>query len=308
MNDQRRLRQSINAVNLGLSANIVLAVLKTTTGIFGHSSALLSDGINSMSDVAYYIVVRIFVGLAQKPPDREHPYGHHQMESIAALVVGAFVLTTAVAIFWDSVNKVFDMLTGVTPFSGASAWALWVALFTVGSKVLLTQVTARIGRQTENAAVSALAYDHRNDAFAASGATLGIFLGRAGFPWVDPLAGALVALIILRTGIEIVRTSSSELMDTVPGKRLHGQIVRLLKNTPGVQIVEETQAHRFGPYLVVNVTIGVDGSVSVIEGDAIATLVERRLAEGLPMLKRVHVHYHPVRQGAPQVPDQTSTP
>ncbi|MCK7481890.1 MAG: cation transporter [Candidatus Moduliflexus flocculans] len=76
----------------------------------GHSPALLADGINSTSDVAYGIIVKVFIRKARKPADDEHPYGHRQLESIAAVVVGAFVLTTAVAIFWDAINRVYDLL------------------------------------------------------------------------------------------------------------------------------------------------------------------------------------------------------
>src|SRR5512145_2851684 len=104
-----RQRQSFLAVNLGLTVNIFLAALKVSIGILGHSPALLAEGVNSTSDVAYYVAVAIFMRLAHKPADEEHPYGHTQLESIASLVVGAFVLTTAVAIFWDSINTVFDL-------------------------------------------------------------------------------------------------------------------------------------------------------------------------------------------------------
>ena len=107
---ERRNRKSALAVNLGLAANVFLAVLKTSVGIVGHSPALLADGINSTSDVAYYLVVAVFMRLARKPADETHPYGHSQLESIASLVVGAFVITTAIAIFWDSVNNVFELL------------------------------------------------------------------------------------------------------------------------------------------------------------------------------------------------------
>lgn len=288
-----RESHSLMAVNLGLGANILLAILKTSIGILGHSAALLADGINSTSDVAYYVIVRAFVGLARKPADDDHPYGHRQMESIAALVVGAFVITTAVTIFWDAVNKVYDLWSGQTTASGASPWALIIAVFTVAAKIGLTIATRKIGRQTKNPAVFALAYDHRNDIFAASAAALGIYLGRSGYAWVDPLAGALVALIILRTGIEILRESTDDLMDTVPGQELHAQILDTLKQVPGVLHLEEAQAHRFGPYLVINLTIGIDGSLSVTDGDRISTQVEQALYKEIDLLQRVHVHYHP---------------
>ena len=86
------------AVAFGLIANIGLAIVKTAVGILGHSPALLADGINSTSDVAYYVVVGIFMRESHKPPDAEHPYGHRQLESIAALIIGSFVITTAIAI------------------------------------------------------------------------------------------------------------------------------------------------------------------------------------------------------------------
>ena len=290
---EQRKRKGILTVNLGLAANIFLAALKTSIGVLGHSPALLADGVNSTADVAYGIVVSVFMRLAGKPPDEEHPYGHSQMESIAAVVVGSFVMTTAIAIFWDAVNNVYDLLIGQGDFGGAAIGALWVALLTVALKLGLTIWTQRIGRQTQNAAVLALAYDHRNDIFSALAATVGIFFGRMGYSWVDPLAGALVALIILRTGIEILREATADLMDTIPGQALAQQITELLDTIPGVQQVEEIRAHRFGPYLVASVTIGVDGSLSVTEGDEIATQVERTLIKRIEFMRRVHVHYHP---------------
>jgi cation diffusion facilitator family transporter len=291
---QQRNRKSQQAVNLGLAANIFLAVIKTTVGILGHSPALLAEGVNSTSDVAYYVVVAVFMRLSRKPADETHPYGHNQLESIASLVVGAFILTTAIAIFWDSVNNVFELLTGEVQSVGASTLALWVALFTVVVKIGLFWYTRRLGRETNNPAVMALAYDNRNDILSASAAALGIFFGQRGYPWADPLVGALVALLILRTGVEILRQSSADLMDAVPSRALARQIRTLLATIPDVLSIEEVHAHRFGPYLVVNLTIGIDGSQSVAAGDCIATEVENLIYHNMDLVRRVYVHYHPV--------------
>lgn len=285
-------------VNAGLATNLLLALLKTSIGILGHSAALLADGINSTSDVAYYIVVKIFMKLARKPADAEHPYGHSQLETIAALIVGSFVITTAVAIFWDAINRVYDILTAnYTPLV-INKMAFWVAILTVLLKIVLTYVTKRAGKQTGNAAILALAYDHRNDIFSAAGAAIGIYMGLSGHPWADPLVGAVVAVIVLRTGIEILRESSSNLMDAVPGEPLERQIREILARNPAVKDVEEIQSHRFGPYLVINVTIAIDGDISLAEGDAIATDVDRTLTAEIKMVRRVYVHYHPL--GSPK--------
>jgi cation diffusion facilitator family transporter len=293
-------KQEGNAVvNLGLGANMLLAALKTSIGVLGHSPALLADGINSTSDVAYYIVVKVFMRLAGKPADREHPYGHTQLETISALVVGAFIVATAVAIFWDAINKVYDYFVGASTYGGAEISALWVALFTVVLKIALTTITRRVGERSHNVAILALASDHRNDIFSAIGAAVGITCGRMGLPFVDPLVGGLVAFMVLRTGIQILRDTSADLMDTVPGEQLDQQVRDVLISIPDVQIVEEVHAHRFGPYLVLNIQIGIDGNLTVSQGDAIASQVETVVCKDIKMVAKAYVHYHPSHAGAP---------
>lgn len=282
------------AVQVGLAANILLAVLKCTVGILGASPALLADGINSTSDVAYGVVVSIFVRLSAKPADHEHPYGHDQLESVAAVVVGAFVITTAIAIFWHTVATVHELLTAPPDNGGASVIALWVALSVVLVKFGLTVWTYGISRRVKNSAVLALAQDHRNDIFASSAAAVGILFARLGHPWVDPLAGAVVSLIILHTGVEILRSATADLMDTVPGRELEREIRASLEDVVGLLAIEEVHAHRFGPWLVANLTIGVDGGISVRDGHRIATEVEQRLLSQVEFMRRVYVHYHPV--------------
>ena len=131
LESSERIAVSNRAVSFALAANILLALLKTAVGILGHSPALLADGINSTSDVVYNIVVSIFVRAAHKPADDEHPYGHTQFESVGALVVGAFIITPAVTIFWDSIDSLFDFFKGTSEFTGSASRHPGVALFTV---------------------------------------------------------------------------------------------------------------------------------------------------------------------------------
>lgn len=289
----RREQRTSQAVSLGLIANVLLAGLKNTIGIIGNSPALLADGINSTSDVAYYLVVAVFMREAKKPPDEEHPYGHRQMESIAGVAVGAFVIATAVAIFWDAVNTVYYFLIGEGDRTASSIFALVVALLTVTLKIFLTLYTRWVSNETQSAAVIALAYDHRNDILSALAATIGILFARIGYIWMDPLAGALVAIVILRTGVMIIRDSSIELMSTKPDADLLRQIHAEVSRVTGVRAIEEVDVHRFGPYLVLNITLGIDGSMSVQQGDRISTMVEETLLERIDFLSRVHIHYHP---------------
>ncbi len=287
-----RSKLSNQAVSLALIFNVLLAILKTGIGILGHSPALLADGINSTSDVVYNIFVSIFVRAAHKPADEEHPYGHSQFESVGALVVGAFVITTAITIFWDAINSLYEFLKGISDFTGSAQYTLYAALFTVLIKWVLTVYTRKIGKKTNNPSVIALAQDHRNDIFSALAAVVGITMSQFGYHWVDPLAGAIVAIVILKTGLSILRDSTDDLMDTLPGKALNEQIRELIIQVPGVQAIDSVKAHRFGQYLVINLAIFVDGSISVDQGDAISDRVEKALVTSIDYVRAVHVHFH----------------
>ena len=122
---------------------------------------------------------------------------------------------------------------------------------------------------------------------------IGITMSQFGYHWVDPLAGAIVALLILKTGLGILRDSTDDLMDTVPGQALNEQIHALAIQVPGVEAIDSAKAHRFGQYLVINLAIFVDGTISVDQGDAIADQVEKVLVDEIGFVRAVHVHFHP---------------
>ncbi len=297
-----RARKGIFGVNIGLFANIFLAIIKTIVGLISHSPALLADGINSTSDVAYGIVVKIFMHLSTRPADKEHPYGHDRLESIAAVAVGSFIMATAISIFWSAINSVISQFRGTAPEQSELSLALYVALGTIVVKLFLWLYTGKLGRETGNNILLALASDHRNDILSSFAAALGIFFSREGYAWVDPLAGAVVAIIILFTGIGIVRDASADLMNTSPGVELTERIRNMIKKIPQVIDVEEITGHRFGVYIVLDIVIGVHPTMWVAEGDAVATSVEKKIMSEMDTVRRVFVHYHPAKRFRNETP------
>jgi len=290
-----RDRMTNKTINLGLFSNIFLSLIKTFIGIFGHSSALLADGINSTSDVIYYVAVKILTKHANKPADAEHPYGHRQLESISAIVVGSFILTTGVAIFWGAINSVYDLLTNTKAEYTVSIFALIAAIFTFAIKIYLYSKTKRNEKLTKNPTLRALANDHLNDIMASVSVVVGVIGGRLGLLWMDPFAGAIVSIFILRTGISIIMDSSSELMDIFPDESFKTELKQTVEQVPGVKHLEIIGLHRFGPYFTININIGVEGKLTIQQGHNIADEVERVLLDKFSgSLRKVHVHYHPV--------------
>lgn len=284
------------AINSGLFSNVLLALLKLSIGILGHSPALVADGINSSSDVIYYIAVKIFMVQAKKPPDSKHPYGHRELEPIAANIVGAFILSTGIAIVIDSLSKALSWLKDSSIGHAPSHWALIIAALTVILKIVLYIYTNTAFKRVGNTTLKALASDHLNDIMAAMAVVIGIVFSKLGHSWMDPLAGALVAIYIIKTGIEIIVESSSQLMNEAPNDDSTRQIRDVVMAVPGVKGLEELGIHRFGPYFNLQVTISVRGDISIDEGHEIAHKVEENLLDRDKTINRVIVHYHPVNR------------
>lgn len=295
---QERDNLTALTVNLGLVSNVILAALKTSIGILGYSPALLADGVMSISDTVYYIVVKFFMKQAKKPADKEHPHGHRQLESISAVVVGAFILTTGIAIFLESLNKVYALFTNVTVGRSATALALVIAIGTFLIKLGLYYYTKKSAQKTHNPTLRALANDHLNDIMTAVAVIIGIVMGRMGYFWMDPAAGAVVAIYIIKTGVEIIIQSSSELMDRMPDARFSREIRDVTLLVKGVRGIEEMGIHRVGPYFTITMTISVSGDISVDEGHEISQQVEKSLLQHFDNgLRNVHIHYHPPETG-----------
>lgn len=296
MNSSTRARKILMVINIGLGANILLAASKTIAGIAGNSSALLADGINSAADVVYYIFARIFTGMAQKPADEEHPYGHHQLESVSTVVVGAFIITTAIALLWGTIEKLTDIYKNGYSGEGANGIVLIIALISVGMKIFLSKMSFKIGKDLKNSTVTAIAYDHRNDILSSGIAALGIAAGEAGVFWMDPLAGGIVALVILKSGITILNNSAMELMTNKPEALVYRQIYDTVLSINGVKTIESIKCVNYGPNMIINIIIGVEGNISVAEGDEIADNIEGKLSEENSFIREVNVHYHPYKK------------
>ena len=305
-NSELYSRLSNFTVNLGLYYNIFLSIIKTVFGIIGHSSALLADGINSASDVVYYIAVKIFLKIANKPADTEHPFGHKQMENIASIVIAAFIITTAIAIAWNSIDKIFDMISSVNfsvdmpdynslqnPLPPTPYPLIIIALFTFFSKIFLTLHSKKIANITKNPAIKALAADHRNDIGASLAVIIGISFTLIDVYWVDPLAGVIVSFFILKTGVDILREAANEMMDVAPSNDMIELVNNCLKIIEQNIKIDSILSHRYGNHYSLNITIAIPGDLNMTEADHLAHQLETLLIKNDENLKYVFIHYHP---------------
>jgi cation diffusion facilitator family transporter len=282
--------QGIQAVKKGIALNFLLAIVKALSGVFGHSYALIADAIESGSDVLSSILVWIGLRTAAKPPDEDHPYGHGKAEPMAAGVVSLMLFGAAFMIFYQSMQLIN------TPHPSPEWWTLLVLAAIVGGKELTYRMVQRTGDDIESQAVKAEAQHHRADALSSVAAFIGIVIalvGGPGFETADDWAAMVAAVFIAWNGGKIFVSSFSELMDQALPKENVDRVVDIAKQIHGVQKVESCFVRKTGFEWFVDITIQVNGQLSVEEGHAIAHEVNDAIKAQINQVYAVHTHVEP---------------
>jgi cation diffusion facilitator family transporter len=288
--DQQRRNRSIHATLLGLVANAVLAGAKTAAGVFGHSQALIADGVESFADVLSSLMVWRGVVVAAAPADAEHPYGHGKAEPIAAIGVTAMLIGAA---FWISVESIHQILI---PHESPRPWTLLVLVGVIVAKESLFRYVRNEALALENTAVHTDAWHHRSDAITSMAALIGIVIaviGGPGYESADDFAALIAAAIIAWNGLRLVGPALNELMDASPDTSLTERVRAEAAATEGVIGIEKCLIRKMGGRYFVDMHVEVDPQMTVVRAHQIAHEVKDRVRSKLPQIQDVLIHIEP---------------
>jgi len=276
-------KDALKVTWLGLLANLLLALAKGFIGFIANSSALIADAGHSVSDLLSDGITLWAVRMSGIPKDKNHPYGHGKFETVGTFIVAIFLLLTGVGVAWHVLNKI-DM-----PEVPGTA-ALWMAVIAICFKEALFHVTRMVGRRSGSRVLLANAWHHRSDAISSVAALVGIGGAQWGIPLMDPIAGVLVAGLIIKTGIDIGYESIRELTDETVEEEVISELGHILAEIDGVDHFHEMRARRMGPQLLVDLHIEVDSMMSISAAHQVAERVRLRILDELPAVNEVLVH------------------
>lgn len=275
----------VRIIAIGALANLVLAALKIAGGIFGRSTAMLADGIHSLSDLLTDGVVLFTHKIGQLPADENHPYGHGRAETIGATLVGAVIIIAGFGLAYES-WKIISSGAFRTPLVSAAV----AAVFSIIINEVLFRYTRTVGEEINSPSIVANAWHHRSDAISSVAALVGIGGAMAGYPIMDPIAAILVSIMILKVGYDISFRGLSDLMDTALNEAETRRIETMINNLPGVIQTHNLRTRRIGGGVFMDVHILVDHEASVTEGHHIAENVRRELIRAMDNVQDVLVH------------------
>ena len=273
---------------VAILVNIFVFVFKAFAGIVGRSHAMMADALHTISDLFTSFAVLIGFKIAQKPPDLHHPYGHGRAESIASKVVSLVLIALGVKVAINSFRAMFfDAL--VTPHQ----IALWAAVGSIVIKEALYRYSFWLGEKISSTSLKADAWHHRSDALSSIAALIGIGGARLGYPILDPLAGVIVSVLVIKAGVEAFHTAYDELMDAAPPKELLSKIKTLTFQVKGVKAIKDIKARKLGLEMLIDMTIDLDKKLSVEDSHLITDRIKHNILENIQGAKDILIHVEP---------------
>jgi cation diffusion facilitator family transporter len=289
-------KQSINLGRriaiLSVAASAALAVANVAVGLLTRSTAAVAAGLEFAGDVLTSVVVFFGMAIAARPADENHPYGHGRFEILAALLVGLILVLAGSGIAFRSLEKVSEVHA---PPGNAAVYPLLAAIVV---KSGLATLKFRAGRRIHSAALVADAWNDAVDILSAMVALIAVALtiyNPGKFLLFDHYGGFAVGVIVVLTGMRVVRDTSMELTDTMPSAAVLERIRQFALEVPGVEGVEKCFARKTGLQYHVDIHIEVDPALTVAASHDIATDVKHHLRRRTPSVADVLVHVEPSR-------------
>jgi cation diffusion facilitator family transporter len=282
---------------VSIVGNLALAAVKLALGLALHSTGLVADGVHSLSDMASSVVVIIGFRISSKPPDTEHPFGHAKAEYVATLVVSLLMVVAAFQIGQEAV-------TGLLRGSGGAAalpltWGVFGALVAMMlAKEAMGAFSRVLGRLIGSGALAADAWHHRTDAISTGVVIAGLAGRNVGLPWLDGVAGLVLAVWIAYEGLRMAYDAVSPLLgESAPAREIEA-LRGIAQGVPGVVSTHDIKVHSYGHFYFTTLHCELSDRLDVHRMHEISVIIETRILKRFPGECVVHMDpvnlYHPL--------------
>lgn len=271
--------------------NMILTVIKLVAGVLGNSSAMVADGVHTLSDVLSTVVVMVGLKVSSKEPDKGHPYGHERFELVFSKLLSVFLIVTGIFIGVEAFKTLFS---GDIKTPGRVA--LFAAIISILAKEFMYRYTMRVAKDIKSVSMEADAWHHRSDALSSIGTFIGILGARLGLKILDPIAGIVVSFMVIKVGAGLYWKSIRGLVDESADEETIKKIRGLTYGVSGVKNINELKTRIFANKIYVDIDIEVDGCIRVYEGHDIAQKVHDEIENKIDNVKHCMVHVEPFQE------------
>lgn len=281
-------QQLKRATDIALGINIFLFLIKAVVGIVSNSIAVISEALNSFTDILVSIGIKIAVKISRDKPDQKHQFGHNAAQPISAFILSVFAFVVGINIVEESIKRLIE------PKSIHAIPEIYIVLLvTIITKIALNRYQIKISKKYNSPAIKAASVDSMNDVLASSIALLGVFGASFNLNYFDSIAGIMVAMFIFKSGYEVGRENIDYLMGRSASKEFDYMIKELTMKIDGVKGINDLRSHYVGNKFHIEIHIEVDKDIPTSLSHDIGNRVRYALEE-IEEVQKVFVHIDPV--------------
>lgn len=270
--------------------NAILSISKITIGLLSGSLAVISDGIDSASDVVISLVMLFTSRIISRPPDRQYVYGYEKAESIATKVLSLVIFYAGLQMLISTIDNLFTSSTKQMP----GLMAIYVTVFSIIGKLGLALYQYRQGKKVDSSLLMANAKNMRNDVIISVGVMLGlVFTFTLNLPILDTITGLIISLFIIRTAVKIFIESNVELMDGVHDTSVYNKIFEAVDRVPQASNPHRVRSRQMGNMYLIALDIEVNGDMTLNKAHEIANAVENSIKQSIENVYDIVVHVEP---------------
>jgi cation diffusion facilitator family transporter len=279
-----------------LFLNLLVTAAKIAVGYLTGSLSIIADGFDSLFDSVTNVIGLVAIHLARRPPDEDHPYGHRRFETLMTLSVAALLFVTCYSIL----QSAYERLRNPT-LPEVNVWSFAALLVSIAVHLFTARYETRRGKELRSEFLLADASHTSADILVTIGVIVGLIVVRMGYPWVDPAVAVVIALIIAKIGIDIIRSSARVLTDAVAIET--DRVAAIIQQIPGVQSYHRIRSRGQEDDVHLDLHVRVAPETPLAQAHSIAHDVQTRLTDAIDGVRDVIVHVEPQPGAAHQPHD-----
>jgi len=268
----------------------VLAALKAVVGAFAKNIILLTDALHSATDVVSLVASWFGLKIAQRKPDKRFPFGYYKAENLAASAIALFIIYGGVKFFIEGYEKLSS-----PPSSSYLFLTLATAAFGLGADYFIYRFLSKKAQESGSQTLAANAAEKKGDILTSAMVFVGLFLNFMAVPYVEGAVTMIIAILLLKIGLETLKEAVFALMDVSPGEEIEKKVYRAAKKVAGIEEIKYLRLRQAGSFVFGEICVGVRRQIDIHRLQSLRKEIERTVKKAVPEIDSFSVRVEPFK-------------
>ncbi|MHA1268293.1 MAG: cation diffusion facilitator family transporter [Candidatus Helarchaeota archaeon] len=285
---RKMLKKGQKASIISILVSICLTIIKLIGGLTSNSTSLISDGINSFSDILVMVVAWAGLRLAQKKPTERFQYGFYKVESITTLGISIFIIIIAINLIFQGIERLQYI-----PIIEYPLEMIVILIISIIMSLFISIYLIRAGKKINSNLLIVNGKERREDVISSISVLVAIVLDYYNIPFIEGIITIAISIFILKVGIFSIKNTIYSLMDISPSKEIEDIVIDIINNMEDIKGYENLKLRKSGPFIFGEITVMLKKSATISQFDRISSELEQKIKDKVKQIDSFIVRVKP---------------